>query len=173
MSAVAIQPSTPQPFTVTLGLHKGPAEYRAALEHGGFIVEHEADLVMDRIHSSAEQLDLELVPLSLTDLGVSSATYDEICRLGVAKGLELCPAEAAPALRLQYPDQPMEDLLYLAMEARPIRKKFENEMDHFLGVTAYEGKRYLAAEPKWLKFYFDNWCSFLFVQPTPPSRLLP
>lgn len=43
--------------------------------------------------------------------------YSDICQSALESGLELCPAEAGPQLRLQYPDQPKKEHLILAMES--------------------------------------------------------
>ncbi len=73
---------------------------------------------LGRITCSKEEIDLDLVVLSVADLGFKSgARYADICAKAVELGLELCPAEVGPALRLQYGDQPSGEWLRIAMEA--------------------------------------------------------
>jgi hypothetical protein len=48
----------------------------------------------------------------------NSALYVDICAKAVELGLELCPAEVGPALRLQYGGQTQSEwALFIAMEA--------------------------------------------------------
>lgn len=67
--------------------------------------------------ATAEE-DVDLVRLSVADLGFKEgARYDAICARAIEMGLELCPAEVGPQLRLQYPDQPRDEWFVIAMEA--------------------------------------------------------
>jgi hypothetical protein len=76
------------------------------------------DDILGRIFCSQEEIDLDLVVMSVGDLGFKgSARYADICMKAVELGLELCPAEVGPALRLQYGDQPRDEWLRIAMEA--------------------------------------------------------
>ena len=60
---------------------------------------------------------VDLVRLSVADLGFKEgARYDAIYARAIELGLELCPAEVGPQLRVQYPDQPRGELLLIAME---------------------------------------------------------
>lgn len=60
---------------------------------------------------------LELVRLTIKDLGFpKGATTQEIFDKATALGLDLCPAEVGPQLRLQYKDQPLGERLYIAMK---------------------------------------------------------
>ncbi len=61
---------------------------------------------------------MDLVNISVGDLGFKNRTqYDDICPRAVEMGMELCPAEVGPALRLVYDDQPQDEWLRVAMEA--------------------------------------------------------
>ena len=60
---------------------------------------------------------LELVRLTVKDLGFpNGATTQEIFDKAKTFGLDLCPAEVGPQLRLQYEDQPLGEWLYIAMK---------------------------------------------------------
>ena len=63
------------------------------------------------------QEQITLVRLKVRDLGFKNgATTDEIYIKAKELGLELCPAEVGPNLRLQYMDQPSGEWLYIAMK---------------------------------------------------------
>ena len=67
---------------------------------------------------AAEETEVDLVVMSVADLGFKNgARYDQICARAIELGLELCPAEVGPQLRLQYPGQPRGEWLLVAMEA--------------------------------------------------------
>jgi hypothetical protein len=104
--------------TVKLGLHKSPKDYRAAIKSAKMKIGDWGDDILGRIFCSQEEIDLDLVVMSVGDLGFKgSARYADICMKAVELGLELCPAEVGPALRLQYGDQPRDEWLRIAMEA--------------------------------------------------------
>ena len=104
--------------TVKLGTCKTPDEYRKALKSAGRRIGDWGDDILGRITCSKKEIDLDLVVLSVADLGFKSgARYADICAKAVELGLELCPAEVGPALRLQYGDQPNGEWLRIAMEA--------------------------------------------------------
>lgn len=64
---------------------------------------------------------VDLVRLTVRDLGFpSGATTDEIYRRAQELGLELCPAEVGPRLRLEL-DQPLGDYFFIGMESFPGR----------------------------------------------------
>ena len=66
-------------------------------------------------------VELDLVVLSVFDLGFDDrASLHDIYARAVAQGFELCPAEAGPALRLNYLDQPVGEFLHIAM--RPVAR---------------------------------------------------
>ena len=104
--------------TVKLGTYKTPDEYRKALKKAGRRIDDWGDDILGRITCSQEEIDLDLVVLSVSDLGFKDgARYADICTKAQELGLELCPAEVGPALRLAYGDQPNGKLLLIAMEA--------------------------------------------------------
>lgn len=104
--------------TVKLGTCKTPDEYRKALKKAGRRIGDWGDDILGRITCSKEEVDLDLVVLSVGDLGFNDgARYADICAKAQELGLKLCPAEVGPALRLQYGDQPKDEWLRIAMEA--------------------------------------------------------
>ncbi|HVM58992.1 MAG TPA: hypothetical protein VMT80_01545 [Candidatus Paceibacterota bacterium] len=104
--------------TVQLGTCKTPDEYRKALSSAGMRIGDWVDDILGKISCSKKAVDLDLVVLSVADLGFKDgAKYSDICAKAIELGLELCPAEVGPALRLQYGDQPKREWLRIAMEA--------------------------------------------------------
>jgi hypothetical protein len=104
--------------TVRLGTRKTPDAYRKSIKKAGRRIGAWGDDILGRISCSQVEVDLDLVDLSVGDLGFKgSARYADICTKAVELGLELCPAEVGPALRLQYGDQPRDEWLRIAMEA--------------------------------------------------------
>ena len=95
--------------TVKLGVFKTADAYRKALEQGR---RRSGEWVNDFLGQPAytcarEETDVDLVVLSVEDLGFKKgALYSQICEKALAAGLDLCPAEVGPALRLAYDDQP-------------------------------------------------------------------
>ena len=67
--------------------------------------------------TSKKQEQINLIRLTVRDLGFpNSATTQEIYNKAEELGLELCPAETGPNLRLNYLDQPLGDWFWIAMK---------------------------------------------------------
>ena len=62
--------------------------------------------------------EVELALLSASELGVETeSSLSDVYKRAKQVGLELCPAEVGPQLRLHYRNQPLgEALVYIAME---------------------------------------------------------
>ena len=104
--------------TVKLGTKKTPDEYCKALKSAGRRIGDWGGDVLGRISCSKEEIDFDLVVMSVGDLGFKDgAKYSDICAKAVELGLKLCPAEVGPALHLQYGDQLNGEWLRIAMEA--------------------------------------------------------
>jgi hypothetical protein len=70
---------------------------------------------------------ITLVRLKVRDLGFTNgATTQEIYDKAKQLGLDLCPAEIGPNLRLQYIDQPLGEWFFVAMEQIRDRGGFPN-----------------------------------------------
>src|SRR5260370_32975907 len=67
------------------------------------------------------QTQLELVVLSAAELGVEAdaASHADVYRRAKQLGLERCPAEVGPQLRLGYRNQPLAEPLGIAMGPGP------------------------------------------------------
>jgi hypothetical protein len=67
--------------------------------------------------TSDKETELNLVNVSVAELGFKNgATRKDIYYRAKELGLELCPAEVGPQLRLQYKDQPNGEWLLIGME---------------------------------------------------------
>lgn len=107
---------------ITLGTHKGVGAMRAALEAAKVRIGDSADEILGRpaFPYGTTKTELDLVVLAVADLGFAErwASLGDIHNRAAQLGLELCPAEAGPQLRLAYRDQPLGEFLQIAM--RPI-----------------------------------------------------
>ncbi len=132
--------------TITLGINKSPSEYRKALKAGGYHIGDYADQILNKVKVSETETQLNLVLMAVAELGLKTrATRQQIYARAIEHGLGRCPAEVGPALRLQYPDQPNEERLHIAVE--PITVLGVNLMvfKHLrvFGVDHYNGRRWL------------------------------
>jgi hypothetical protein len=106
--------------TITLGTYKGVDAYRDALDLARIKVGDAADEILGRpaFPYATTKTDVELAVLSAADLGVESdqSSLAEVYKRARQAGLELCPAEVGPQLRLNYRNQPLGETLDIAME---------------------------------------------------------
>jgi hypothetical protein len=64
-----------------------------------------------------KETEVELVNVSVAELGFKDgATRADIYKRAQELGLDICPAEVGPQLRLQYTDQPKGEVVLIAME---------------------------------------------------------
>lgn len=119
---VSAATTTPREFsvwkTVKLGTCKTPDEYRKALKYGGYRIGDWGNDILGKTPCATEEQEVDLINLTVCELGFGKgASYKDICARAVELGLELCPAEVGPALRLSYKDQPRGEWIVIAMEA--------------------------------------------------------
>lgn len=101
------------------GIKDGP-EFQKAIETQGMkVYGWAADILKSpNFKVVGERGDADLVEVSVAGLGFNKITrYDAICARAEELGLELCPPEVGPQLRLQYADQPNGEYLSIAMKA--------------------------------------------------------
>ena len=73
--------------------------------------------LLDKIEFSKNKTKVDLVRISVRDLELEDyPTTDQIYNKAQELGLELCPAEVGPNLRVQYKDQPINEWIYVAMK---------------------------------------------------------
>jgi hypothetical protein len=104
---------------ITLGTYKGVNAVREALDAARMRVGDSADEILGRpaFPFSRTKSELDLVVVTAVDLGFAkgSTPVADIYRRAMQVGLELCPAEVGPQLRLQYVNQPLGEFLHIAM----------------------------------------------------------
>lgn len=67
--------------------------------------------------ATPEQEDMTLIRLTVADLGFkSNATTDQIYKRAEELGLELCPSDVGPTIRLQYQNQPLGEWIHIGMK---------------------------------------------------------
>lgn len=107
-------------MTIKLGRQKSVEEIRQALKASGNNISDWANDILGKpaFTVSETEQDVELVNVSIEELGFKqSACYADICKRALELGLDLCPAEVGPQLRLQYKDQPKGTYVVVAMNA--------------------------------------------------------
>jgi len=106
--------------TIKLGtLEDIKAIHKAITNAGGRISDWANDIMGKKEFVVAKkEIEVELVVASVAELGFKDgAKYSAICERAKNLGLDLCPAEVGPQLRLQYTDQPKGEWLRIAMES--------------------------------------------------------
>lgn len=120
--------------TIKLGAAKAE-EFRRAWRDGRFEVGNEVSkkiFVKPTFKAATEESEVDLVKVMVGELCFKRyARCDQIYDRAKKLGLELCPAEVGPQLRLHYQDQPKGECVFIAME--PI---FDGS--HCLGVFRVE-----------------------------------
>ena len=115
-------PNTEQPIWKTIQLGTGlksSKDFCTAIEKaGGQVSDWAKDIMSQKDFTVATKpTELGLVVISVKELGFSNgATHKDIYNKAKTLGLELCPPEVGPQLRLQYMDQPKGEWLRIAAE---------------------------------------------------------
>lgn len=106
--------------TVKLGTGlKTADDFRKAVKKAGMKVSNWGSDILGKpaFTVSTEEMEIELVLTSVAELGFKDgATRKDIYVRAQELGLDLCPTEVGPQLRLQYKDQPKGEWLVIAME---------------------------------------------------------
>ncbi len=123
---------------------KTPKQYATELTKAGFKIYDYAQQMLDRAEKEklfvAKRSEKDIVRLTVADLGFSNgATNQQIWDRGIELGLDLCPPEVGPELRLSMKDQPQGD--YVVVMMKPIAVA-GGGLDAF-GVYARGGDRWL------------------------------
>ncbi|TSC91570.1 MAG: hypothetical protein CEN90_368 [Parcubacteria group bacterium Licking1014_17] len=106
--------------TVKLGTGLADAcKFREALKNGGFRIGDWGNYTLGGpdFKVSPKKTSIGLVNVSVAEIGFKDgATRKDIYERALSLGLQLCPNEVGPQLRLQYKDQPKGEGLPIAME---------------------------------------------------------
>jgi len=106
--------------TIKLGTgFKTADEFRRALRDGGFRISGWASDILGNpaFKVASEETEVDLIKVTVAELGFKEGVRrDQIYERAKEFGLELCPAEVGPQLRLRYKDQPNGEWILVAME---------------------------------------------------------
>jgi len=105
--------------TIKLGGFKTADDVRKALKDGGFRLGDWANDILGKpaFTVTSEETELDLVVVTVAELGFKKgATRRNIYKRAQEFGLELCPPDVGPQLRLQYGGQPNGEWLLIGME---------------------------------------------------------
>jgi hypothetical protein len=106
--------------TIKLGIGlKTANDFRRALKEDGHHISDWANDILGKraFTASKTEMEVDLVSVTVAELGFGNgATRENIYKQALELGLELCPAEVGPQLRLQYRDQPLSEWQIIAME---------------------------------------------------------
>ena len=106
--------------TIKLGTGlKTADDFRKSLKDNGFSIGDWANDILGKSQFTVatKETKIDLVVISVAELGFKNgATREQIYTRAKERGLDLCPAEVGPQLRLQYKDQPNGEVLIVAME---------------------------------------------------------
>ena len=106
--------------TIKLGTgFKKADDFRRALRDGEFRLSDWASDILGKpaFTVASEETEVDLVKVTVAELGFKKgARRDQIYERAKELGLEFCPPEVGPQLRLQYQDQPNGEWILVAME---------------------------------------------------------
>ncbi len=146
---------------IKIGTHKSNAKLRQALTDGGFRVSDWGGDILKKTPVVKEPSSVNLVVVSVADLGFpQGAKGSEIYDKALSLGLQLCPAEVGPQLRLQYPDQAAGGWILVAME--PIVGF--GDAPHVFSVSHVLGDRWLGAYAGFPGRFWDSSNRWVFMQ---------
>jgi hypothetical protein len=157
--------------TITLGGYKGANAFRDAMDKAPcpIRVGEWADEILGRpaFSFSNTRVDLDLVVISVSRLGFGKdgASLRDVYMRASGFGLELCPAEVGPVLRLNYLDQPVGEFLQVAM--RPVARYSGELVDFTLG-NGGAGLLLIGADAR-PEVILPGAARFVFVRPRPAA----
>ena len=106
--------------TIKLGSSfKTADDFRKSLKDNGFNISDWANDILGKPNFTVatEETEVDLVKVTVAELGFKKgARREQIYDRAKEFGLELCPPEVGPQLRLQYQDQPNGEWVFIGME---------------------------------------------------------
>jgi hypothetical protein len=152
--------------TITIGTHRGVNAVRNAFDEARIAVGDSADEVLGRpaFTFAREPRQLDLVLLSVAALGFGQGgTLADVHTRAIRLGLELCPEEVGPQLRLQYLNQPVGEFLHVAMQPQ---RTYGGELIDFTLANSGAGLSLLGGSARPDLVVARN-VVFVFVRPGP------
>lgn len=105
--------------TIKLGTgFKAAYDFRTTIVEKGMKVSDLAGDILSRpaFRAAGEGMEVDLIKVTVAELGLECVRGKQIYARARELGLDLCPAEVGPQLRLQYKDQPDGECLVVGME---------------------------------------------------------
>ena len=120
LKVLAEIPSDPKVWKrITLGTGIDADGYRKAIKAKKMRIGDYANDILGKPEFTVvtEETEIDLVNVSVKELtGKNKAPLKEVFAQAMARGLQLCPNQVGPELRLQYEDQPEGEWLIIGME---------------------------------------------------------
>ncbi|MEN9881527.1 MAG: hypothetical protein RLZZ308_710 [Candidatus Parcubacteria bacterium] len=138
-------------------------DFRKAVKSAGMKIDDWANDILGKpaFTATTSKTEVELVVASVAELGFKDgATRKDIYVRAQEFGLDLCPPEVGPYLRLQYTDQPKGEWLIIAME--PITD-LDGNLSLFF-VTHDGGERWLSAVNGYPHSFWSGYHRFVFLR---------
>jgi hypothetical protein len=160
------------PKWITLGTYQDIDDLREALQrrHVKIGISASAILNSPEFKLSTTETELKLITASAADLGFGDegAPLAAIHARARALGLELCPAEVGPQLRLRYRNQPIGEALHIAMN--PIATGADT-IAYFMVANGGAGPLLIGGEPDPERIMAAA-TQFVFVLPQPARNIV-
>jgi len=116
--------------TIDIGTYKDVESLLKALVDNDFCIGSWADDVLksSNFAVASKERTVELVRVTPQDIGFQNGAYrKDMYTRALELGLQLCPLEVGPQLRLQYADQPKRESLQIGMEPQVDSEEHESE----------------------------------------------
>jgi len=140
---------------------KTPVQAKKELLNKGIKFYGSAEEILQKVTFSKENKEYNLVSFSVESLGFpNGATTKEIYDKAESLGLEICPAEVGPLLRLNYLDQPNNTYLVIAMKSILA----SDGSEHVFGVDHSSGELDLYARWDYPDRRWDGSRRFVFLR---------
>lgn len=109
--------------TITVGSYRSAIALRDALVERGIHIGDLAGQMLRlpafKLSSAPAHVKLSVIAVKQLVPGSDRASFAAIHAHAIEAGFDLCPAEAGPQLRLQYPDQKVGEYLVIGMKPLP------------------------------------------------------
>jgi len=134
-------------------------EYIKELTEQGFKKSEYSEDILNKMEVLKQKEKIDLVSFSVKQLGFpDGATLKEIYDKAKEFGLELCPPQVGPELRLDYKDQPAGEWLRIAMDAISDR----DDNPSLFNVDQFDSVSWLCNDDGRLGLHWDGGHRFVF-----------
>ena len=134
-----LRPNVPRTWrTITVGTHRSSGDLLVALESAGCWISTGARSMINKVMVAERKAEIDLVTISPRNLWAETIppdyffTLDQVFALAGTHGLYAVPAEVGLQLRLQYPEQPDNEVLIIGMN--PLLVEASDDNDTFWGL---------------------------------------